>query len=102
MIFGELVGRVKSAIRFNFAMNSDVLFSVKGMTKGELMNISQSAPEVFALIEPILLECNHILMKKIMDNPKITPGEIIDDFSGRFNFIVDSVNAELKFRQKNN
>jgi len=100
MKFGELIGRVTSSIRFKFSTDKDLVFSVKGMALSELMKIQQDGPEIFSLIEPILLEYDHLLLERFSNNPKMTMGEIRDHYKSQFQYISQATSAELRIRPK--
>ena len=100
MRFGELIGRVSSAVRGHFYRDPGMLFSLQGMAKTELLKISQDAPEVFELVKPIMLDYDHLLLEQIARNPNMTPGEVRDFLNNQFEFILSSVAAELRIRNQ--
>ena len=95
--FGEVIGRAMKFISFD---DKNELISIKSMNTGELIKIDKDAPEMFDLIKPLLLEYDHLLMERFLVDPKMTPGKIREHFLMQFNFILDSVSAELRLREK--
>ena len=70
------------------------------MTVGELQKIHRDGPEIIETMAPILLEYEYKLMEQFFNNPKMTPGEIRKHFSKQFDVVFETVQAELRSRDK--
>lgn len=97
--FGKLIGRANAFIRHSYSQDPQTLFSVGGMPTGELMKIAQDGEELVGLMKPIMAEYEHMLMENFFRNPDMTPGKIKTHYDNQFNFIITSVESELKKRQ---
>ena len=97
--FGELIGKMSMRLRAGVS-RQDGLLSVKGMTIGELLKLHKDAPEIIEIMQPILMEMDHDLMEKFFNNPGMKPGEIRDHYSSQFEVMMESVQGELRKRDK--
>jgi len=98
--FGQIIGRVSRLVRAEHSLGEDVIFSVKGMTDGELQKIQRYAPEIIGAMQPVLLEIEHSLMLKFFKKPDMTPGDIRDFYASQYEVAIAAVQAELRERGK--
>ena len=98
MKYGEMSSKIPRYVMEQFKRSECQLYSVKGLSTGELHNIATNAQDIFDIMEPIMLEYSHIIMEKFFRNPSMTPGEIKDYYDKQNSFIMEAVSSELRFR----
>jgi len=100
MIFGELIGKMSMRLRGALLDHNGGLFSVRGMTVGELLKLHRDAPEIIEIMQPVLVELDHNLMEKFFNDPKMSPGKIREHFTSQFDVMLEAVQGELRKRDK--
>lgn len=100
MNIGKLIGRVSSTVRDRLCREPQELYSVKGMSNGELQEV-HSLEFTMPALEAIFVELDAKFHKEFFQNQDMSPAEAYSRGRNMIKTAIESAKAERAFRASN-